>query len=173
MRQVCSLYNFTCSCYEQEVLHYLKHIRKVWHRLLCRDKAALQRVDQVTVRALELKALRYSKQDTQVLQGQLLSGQIFSTFSQEECKVIWGELHSINYLIPLLFTFFKDLKYLSTCADSLKWLVKLLYRDTVSTALQQKFSYANQTGNQYILKVAESTFVNRPVPTIDHLALGY
>jgi hypothetical protein len=44
------------------------------------DKTAFQKVDQATVRAIELKAPRYSKRDAQVSQGQLLSGQIFSAF---------------------------------------------------------------------------------------------
>ena len=100
-------------------------------------------MDQVTVRALELKAPRYSKQDAQVLQGQLLSSQIFSAFSQQEREAIWDELRSNDGLIPSLFTFFEDLKYLNACADCLKRLVKLSRRDTVSTALQRRFPYTN------------------------------
>ncbi len=136
-------WSYICSQFEQEVLHYLEHIKEVWHKLLRGDKTALQKVDQVTVKALELKAPRYSKRDAQVVQGQLLSGQIFSAFSQQEREAIWSELRSIDCLIPSLFTFFEDLKYLSACADCLKQLVKLSRRDTVFTALQGKFPYEN------------------------------
>jgi len=76
-------------------------------------------VEQVTASALELKVLRYSNRDAQALQGQLLSGQIFGAFSQQEREAIWGELRAIDCLIPSLFTFFEDIKYLSTCADCL------------------------------------------------------
>ncbi|TVY13719.1 hypothetical protein LARI1_G009020, partial [Lachnellula arida] len=158
---------------DEEVLHYLEHIKVVWHRLLRGDKTALQKVDQATVRALELKAPRYSKQDSQVLQGQLLSGQIFSAFGQQEREAIWNELRCIDYLIPSLFTFFEDLKYLNACADCLKRLVKLSRHDTVFTALQRKFPYESQTGDQCVLEVAESTFVVRPGRAADRFDLGY
>ena len=72
----------------QEILHYLKHIKEIWSKLLRGDETALQRVDSATVRALELKAPGCSKRDAQTLQGQLLSSQIFSAFSQQEREAI-------------------------------------------------------------------------------------
>jgi hypothetical protein len=103
----------------------------------------------------------------------VLRGQIFSAFSQQEREAIWDELRSIDGLIPSLYTFFEDLKYLSACADCLKRLVKLSRRDTVYTALRQKFPYANQTGDQYVLEVAENSFVDKPGLAIDRFDLGY
>jgi hypothetical protein len=41
---------------EQEVLSYLTHIKEVWFQLLHHDKRAMQIVDQVTVREVELMA---------------------------------------------------------------------------------------------------------------------
>ena len=128
----------------------------VWHRILRGDKAALQKVDQVTVRALELRAPRYSRQDALVLEGQLLSGQIFSAFSRDEREDIWHELCSIDGLVPSLFTFFEDVKYLNACADCLKRLVKLSRRDTVSNALKRKFPLTNDADGQSVVEVAES-----------------
>lgn len=104
-------------------------------------------MDQATVKAFECKAPRYSKRDARVLQGQVPSGQIYSLFSQEERKAIWSELRSINYLIPSLFTFFEDLKYLRACADYLKRLVKVSRRDTVRTAFNRKFPYTEEAGD--------------------------
>jgi len=130
-------------------------------------------VSQADVRALELKAPKYSKRDAQVLQGQLLSGQIFSTFSQREREAIWCELRSIDCLIPSLFTFFEDLKYLSACADCLKRLVKLSRKDTVFTALRHKFPHRSETRGQYVLEVAEATFVVRSGRTVDRFDVGY
>ncbi|KAK5065433.1 hypothetical protein LTR84_001271 [Exophiala bonariae] len=143
---------------DQEVLHYLEHVREVWHRLLRGDKAALQKVDQDTVKALELRAPRYSRRESLLLYGQMLSGQIFGAFSREEREEIWLDLRSIDGLIPSLFTFFEDLKYLSAPANCLKQLVHVSRRDTLRTAFQRKFAYSEVAEEQSIIEVAESTF---------------
>lgn len=165
--------DFPCSHFKQEILHYLKHIKDVWHQLLHKDKAALHRINQATVKALELWASRYSRRDAQLLYRQLLSGQIFGAFSRQEHEEIWDELHFIDSLIPFLFTFFEDLKYLSICADCMKWLVKLLQRDTIAIALQRKFSHTNGAHDQCILEIAESTFVDRIGAATDSFDLEY
>ena len=95
----------------QELIHYLQHIKEFWHRLLRGNYTALRKVDEATVKALELKSPRYSRRDARVLQGLLMRGQIFAEFSQPERELIWGDLRSVDGLIPSLFTFFEDLKY--------------------------------------------------------------
>jgi Protein of unknown function (DUF3723) len=130
-------------------------------------------VDQATIKAFELKAPKCSKRDAQVLQGQVLSGQICSLFSQEEREAIWSELRSIDYLIPSLFTFFEDLKYLRACADCLKRLVKVSRRDTVRTALERKFPYTDEAGDHYVVEVAESNIVYRSGRALDRFDSGY
>jgi hypothetical protein len=94
-------------------------------------------------------------------------------FSQEEREAIWSELRSIDYLIPSLFTFFEDLKYLRACADCLKRLVKVSRRDTVRTALERKFLYTEEAGDQYVVEVAESNIVGRSGRAVDRVDLGY
>ncbi|KFY04073.1 hypothetical protein O988_01015 [Pseudogymnoascus sp. VKM F-3808] len=157
---------------DEEVIHYLKHIKEFWHRLLHGDNNALRKVDQATVKALELKSPRYSRRDARVIQGLLMSGQIFAEFSRSEREVIWGDLRSVDGLIPSLFTFFEDLRYLTACAGCLKRLVNLSRQDTVYTAFQRSFTYPNPVDNQYTLEVAESTFVVKP-GLVDRLNIGY
>ena len=170
-------WDFTCSRYVQEGINYLEHIRKTFYRIFDKvlrgDKTALQGVDQVNVKAFELKARRYSKRDAQVLQGQLLSDQICSLFSQQEREAIRSELRSIDRLIPSLFTLLEDLKYLRVCADCLKRLVKVSRRDTVRTALERKFPYTDEAGDQYVIEVADSTFVDRSGRAVGRFDLGY
>ncbi len=117
--------------------------------------------------ALELRAPRYSRQDAQFLQGQLLSGQIFGAFSREEREEIWGELRSIDGLIPSLFTFFEDLKYLSACSDCLKRLVKVSRGVTVAIALQRSLPYTNGADDRCALEIAESVLVDTPEAAAD------
>ncbi|KAL6242584.1 hypothetical protein RBB50_010230 [Rhinocladiella similis] len=158
---------------DEEVLHYLEHVGKVWHGLLRGDKVALRKVDQATVKALELRAPRYSRQDALLLQGQLLSGQIFGAFSREQREEIWRELRSIDGLIPSLFTFFEDIKYLNACSDCLKRLVKLSRRDTVFSALQRKFPYNADADDQSVIEISDSSFIVRSGVMTDQLDLGY
>src|SRR5450432_3237309 len=105
----------------------------------------MQKVDQTTVKALESRTPRFSRLDAQAIQGQLLSGRIFGAFSQQDREAIWRELCSIDGLIPSLFTFFEDIKYLQATADCVKQLIKLSPKDTVFTALDNCFSNASQT----------------------------
>lgn len=67
----------------------------------------------------------------------------------------------------------RTLKYLSTCADCLKRLVKLSRRDTISIALQRKFPYHGDADDQSLIEVAESSFVVGLRAAADRLDLGY
>ena len=159
--------------HQQEVLHYLDHIKEVWYKLLGRDMQAMQKVDQATVKALESKAPRFSRLDAQALQGQLLSGRIFSAFSQQDREAIWNELCSIEGLIPSLFTFFEDVKYLQACVNCVMRLIKLSARDTVFTTLEDSFRDMNQISDQCVIQEAYSAFAAKPGMGGDRFDLGY
>ena len=125
-------------------MSYLTHIKDVWSQLLCHNKEAMLIVDQATVKAVELMAPKSSKRDAQALHGQLLSGQIFSGFNLEACETIWSGLRTISGLIPSLYTFFKDLKYLEACAGSMRHLVMLSPKHTMRSALNSIFFGTSQ-----------------------------
>jgi hypothetical protein len=82
-------------------------------------------------------------------------------------------LRSIDYLIPSLFTFFEDLKYLHACANYLKRLVKVSRKDIVRTAFNWKFPYMEEAGGHYVVKVAKSTIVDRSGQAVDRFDLRY
>ncbi len=133
----------------------------------------MQKVDQATVKALELKAPRLSTLDAKVLRGQVLGGEIFGAFSEQERVAIWGRLQAVDGLIPSLFTFFEDVKYLEACANCVKRLVSLSPRDTVSTALEKAFCDANQRADRAVIQVTESSFTCSPASLADRVDLGY
>jgi len=133
----------------------------------------MQKVDQATVKALELKAPRLSTLDAKVLRGQVLGGEIFGAFSEQERVAIWGRLQAVDGLIPSLFTFFEDVKYLEACANCVKRLVSLSPRDTVSTALEKAFCDANQRADRAVIQVTESSFTSSPASLADQVDLGY
>jgi hypothetical protein len=96
-------------------------------------------VDNATVKALELMAPKHSKQDAQRLHGLLVSGRIFAAFSLEDRETIWSVLRNVPGLIPSLFTFFADLKYLQACAGSMRHLVEPSPTHTMRMALDGVF----------------------------------
>ncbi len=133
----------------------------------------MQKVDQATVKALELKAPRLSTLDAKVLRGQVLGGEIFGAFSEQERVAIWGRLQAVDGLIPSLFTFFEDVKYLEACANCVKRLVSLSSRDIVSIALEKAFCDANQRADRTVIQVTESSFTSSPASLADRVDLSY
>jgi hypothetical protein len=139
---------------EQEIVCYLAYIKDVWLKILHHSKQAIQMVDETTVTALELMALRNSIRDAQKLYKQLASSEIFALFSVQDQEMIWTELYTIDGLIPSLATFFKDLKYLQACAGSMRHLVELTPKDTMRTALDGIFTVLDER----VIQQAESIF---------------
>ena len=78
----------------QEMLHYLDHIRIFWAGLFRHDKSDMQKVDHVTVKALELKAPGRSTSDAMTLFRQLKTGEIFGAFNMDRRMKIWARLQA-------------------------------------------------------------------------------
>lgn len=91
----------------KETLHYLRYIEYFWETLLLRDPGAKQYVDHVTVKALELRAPGISTLDANILRGQILGGEIFSAFSEQNRRRIWTRLQKFDGLIPSVSAFSK------------------------------------------------------------------
>ena len=130
----------------------------------------MSQVDQATVQALELTAPQASRLDAQALRGQILSGKIFSGFTEAEREGVWIRLRKVEGLIPSLFTLFEDVKLLEAYADCVKRLIHLPPRKTLSSTLQCIF-VANEERPQAV-QVTESEFVSRSVSCHDQVELG-
>ena len=132
----------------------------------------MSKVDQATVKGLELRAPRASTRDALAVRGRILGGEIFGAFSEAARVEIWARLQTLDYLIPSLFTFFEDVKYLELCANCVKWLLTVSPRDTVLAALQRTFSDTNQKPRRAMIQVTESDFIYRPANIADQVELG-
>ena len=80
----------------------------------------MQKVDRVTVKALELKAPGRSTSDTVTLFHQLKTGEIFGAFNMDRRMEIWARLQAWEGLVPTLRTFFENFKYIEACANRQK-----------------------------------------------------
>ena len=132
----------------------------------------MQHVDEVTVKALELRAPRVCTRDADEVRGQILGGTIFSAFSEEDRAGIWARVQAVDDLIPSLDTLFENLKYLKVLTDCMTRLVSPSPGDTVSTALFKAFSDTNQRPDRAIIQVTESSFSSSPASSADQADLG-
>ena len=155
------------------MLHYLDHIRRFWTDLVRHDKHEMQKVDYITVKALELKAPGTSTSDSMTLYRQLRKGEIFSAFNLDRRMEIWAKLQAWEGLIPTLWTFFEDFKYIQACAHWVKRLVKMPPRGTLYTTMARSFSEMNQKRGKCIIQEAESVFTFRSSTTQNRVALHY
>ena len=92
---------------------YWGHLRK----LLQHDTSVMQHVNEVTVKALKLRAPRVCTRDADEIRDQILEETIFSAFGEEDRAGIWARIQAVNDLIPSLNTLFENLNYLKVLAD--------------------------------------------------------
>jgi len=140
--------------------------------LLQQNVTAMENVDEVTVKALELRAPRLCTRDANELRGQILGGTIFSAFGDDDRVAIWSRVQTIEGLIPSLDALFKNISYLKGLVDCMRRLVSPLPGDTISTALFKAFADTNQRTDRAIIQVTESSFSPCPASWADRADLG-
>ncbi len=132
----------------------------------------MQYVDEITVKALELRAPRFCTRDAGDLRAQLLGGTIFSAFSERDRAGIWVRLQAVDGLIPSLYALFENVNYLKALAACMTRLVRPSLGDTVSTALFKAFSDINQRADRAVIQITEPGFSSSPASSADRADLG-
>jgi hypothetical protein len=131
---------------DQEILHYLDHIWKVWYFILAGDSDLMRKTDRFTVEALQLRAPHASGDDISQLKTLFDAGKLFPKIREEEKRQsIWNNISQIACLIPSLYTLFEDLKLLSPCVKIIKELIDRPFKGSLHDMMEQHFSGANQT----------------------------
>ena len=124
----------------------------------------MQKLDEATVQAVQLTAPGAFPSEAQSLIGHINSGQIFGAFTQLEREVIWTRLcsASTNFLIPSLYSFFENLKYLKGPADCMRRLIHLENKETIHSALESAHSEMEMLTDGCLIQVSETTFKRAP-----------
>ncbi|KAJ5152474.1 hypothetical protein N7492_009754 [Penicillium capsulatum] len=162
---------------DEEVIHYLKHVKNFWATLVNHDRAQMARIDRRTVDTLQSYAPRASTVDRKIVKGKILGGEVFSNFSGSERVAIWESLRShetCDGIIPSLHTFFRDVLYLEVCANALKRLVTLnKQHPTIRRALVHSFRPGRPADTACLIQASESTFRRQPGSNDERLSLAY
>ena len=120
------LYNAGVACYInylQELTTYLYYIRYIQTAIL--GLISLRVVDLVIVKNLQLRAPMISKYNAAFIICYIRNNIIFPSLSNIEKEVVLYNLLSVDLIIPSLYTFCEDIKYLKLYAKAIKILIKL------------------------------------------------
>ncbi|KAI5465187.1 hypothetical protein BGZ63DRAFT_351107, partial [Mariannaea sp. PMI_226] len=131
---------------EEPNIHYLKHIFRIWSSICNDDPQIMQLVDSSTVERLQGKAPGAFMADRDDLLLDLESGRIFGNLSEQQRAGIWYRLCEATRqcLVPSLFTFFEDRKFLSPVAECLRRLTGMNCKATITSRLSDMFQGTHQ-----------------------------
>ncbi|KAF4417345.1 hypothetical protein CFRS1_v015900 [Colletotrichum fructicola] len=148
-----------CMRCEEPNLHYLKHILQVWTDICGGSPESMRLVDRATVERLQGTAPGAFSADHDELLGDLKSGRIFGDFPEQQRNEMWSRVCHVSkqHLIPSLFTFFEDRKFLSAAADCMRRLTGVDSKVTIPSRLNEMFQSSTQQTAQCTVQVSQMT----------------
>ncbi|KAJ5198755.1 uncharacterized protein N7498_007872 [Penicillium cinerascens] len=161
-----------CACTD-EVLHYLvEHIFGSWFLFVGGDLMSLKKIGPDTVKCLQLLAPGSSKSDAKKARGAILSGEAFAEFSDQERAAILSRVEAFKPLIPSLYTFFEDFKYLESCSQCVKRLFEPSDK-TMWESMSHMFSIAEDSNNGILIQTSEFSYRRQNAEDYDCLNMAY
>ncbi|CBF84445.1 hypothetical protein AN9021.2 [Aspergillus nidulans FGSC A4] len=155
----------------EEILTYFDHIYETYLFFVNGDRGSLNRIDTETVLGLQLKCPRVCEKDRKEVNGLVLSGQVFSSFSESERRNICRRLQSFDGIIPSLYTFWEDFKYLECCAQCIRRLFGQVNGSIWNT---MKHMFVGTADEDYgIVQTSEFSFRRQTAGNNERLDLGY
>ncbi|KAJ5737432.1 uncharacterized protein N7483_002557 [Penicillium malachiteum] len=172
--QIGSLPEVLASNCDEEICHALTELYRYWSSLVGDDPAKMLRIDVHTVSTLQLLAPGVSSTDRAHVKGLVRSGAVFANFSTAERASIWKEMKRPSVIIPSLTSFFKDVRFLKSCANGVKMLVTPSEDSTtIRKALRAAFLYNDAENATYSVQTSETTFRRYWNPQSDAAELSY
>ena len=102
----------------------------------------MERTDEATLEALQLRAPAASKYDFEFIQQQMISGTMFPQIQDVSTRRdITSRLLFIDYLIPSIHSLFKDLRFLHPAVEAIKCLVPRLAKKTLRKTLRKMLHF--------------------------------
>ncbi|KAM3475765.1 hypothetical protein MY8738_007241 [Beauveria namnaoensis] len=161
-------------CHE-ELLSFLRHIKDFWHHIFDGDESAMERLDEDTVLSLQLKAPGACEKEARALYAQVHSGCLFRAFNETARNRIWLRLCSatVDCLVPSLYAFFENLKYMQAAADCMRRLVPREARKSLRRSFEKKYSTEDADESECIIQTSWSSFRSIPMPRADSFDVAY
>ncbi|OJD25070.1 hypothetical protein ACJ73_03562 [Blastomyces percursus] len=130
----------------KEVEHYLVcHVMGIWTAILSGRTEWMLQLDVDTVEYVQQRAPGKCLKDRQALKEKINAGTLFPFVTDlEERNAIWQNLLRITTLIPSLYTFFEDIKFLMPLTKIMKRLLGETLGESIRQSLEEIF-----TGNEH------------------------
>ncbi|PTU22239.1 hypothetical protein P175DRAFT_0529274 [Aspergillus ochraceoroseus IBT 24754] len=161
-----SLVSVNC---DNEIVNYLRHIRHFWLSLVDGNPIASKKIDHDTVDQLQSLAPG-SCSDAKIAKELVLRGQVFAAFSEAERIGIWARMQRFDGLIPSLYTFFEDFKYLVSYAHCIKRLLGHV-KGSIHTTMNHMFVAPPE--GECLIQTSDSSFRTARVSPMEQFELGY
>ena len=134
---------------------YLNQVRSTWNIITDEDDTLQISIDISTVKLLEDRCPSDSRDRAFIeFQRHDLLSTIHDPHQREQ---IWRRIMSIDHLMPSLYIFLEDIKYLEVCAK----VVKKLLPPRIKETIHQAFSQLHSGQRQFPLQTNEHQFVDR------------
>lgn len=148
----------------QELLRYLSHVRVTWKNITTTNILLDgSQVDSTTVTCLQALAPSASRNDRASIRTMMKDRTIFPKVEDDAARdVLLDNILAHDGLLPSLYTFFENLKYLEPCCKILRELVLADTKTaTIRSSLQESYNpVANFT-------VEYGEYDSRPHPSTD------
>ncbi|KAL9128705.1 MAG: hypothetical protein Q9217_002666 [Psora testacea] len=124
----------------EELRHYLQHIRVCWADILRCDIDVRSFVDYHTVESLQMRTPRLSTTDKDFITDCMHREIIFPEIKDNSIRArILKNISHIDYMIPSLYTFFEDTKWLEPCSKILRSVFVVNRKRSIRQALKAAY----------------------------------
>ena len=154
-------------------MNYLGHILQVWSGIFGGSLGLMKRLDRFTVAQVERRAPGCSQRDASHLEELFRKRKLFPHIDNiNDRRMIWENLQRVKVIVPSLFSFFEDVKYIRVPEKIMR---KLFPRSrlTIRKAMYRIFTARLQKNNRYIVQESERSFRNQTGSSEDQFEFGY
>ncbi|KAJ5346798.1 uncharacterized protein N7506_000051, partial [Penicillium brevicompactum] len=141
----------------EEVLNYLAYIYDTYLYFVDGDQNSLKRIGSDTVNLIHLKAPGSSEKDSIDVRGMVLGGKAFGEFTELERIAIWDRLSRFKGLIPSLYSFFEDFKYLEACSHCVRQMIGVPL-SSIKNTMKHSFTPGPASEKSFPIQVSERSF---------------
>ena len=129
-----------------------------WYSEVCdNDQQTMLHFPEDAVRELQGKAPGASRKDRDELRGKIDT--MFGNFTEQQRRTLWTNIcnASRTCLIPSLYTFFEDRKFLAEAATCMRAIVDT-DKGTIATALQRMFQGDVERADRCTVQISDTSF---------------
>jgi len=158
----------------QELQHYLNHIRVYWDKVIDGDPNVQPLIDFRTIQLLQTRNPWASRDDRDFIIDLMDRKQLFPMIQDTAMRSrILNNLQIADCMIPSLYTFFEDIKWLAPCAKVIRDLLPDGCRESTRRALSRCYTGVNQRAGTVRIEHRNPGFIDALGSEVQAVDSGY